>query len=150
MPVKMKSRQRITKVQLNVDANEDYMLLGIVSAEPDYKLSLSINRKLRLDLRHKVPIELNDEYGVNHQFSRFMDQSLNDGLTYNLISNKSGNAIFLKKLNKIDYLLQVLSAENNFNRENLILALRSVETITAVFPLEPGEIKDKNLQYLIL
>ena len=150
MPVKMKSRQRITKVQLNVDANEDYMLLGIVSAEPDYKLSLSINRKLRLDLRHKVPIELNDENGVNHQFSRFMDQSLNDGLTYNLISNKSGNTIFLKKLNKIDYLLQVLSAENNFNRENLILALRSVETITAVFPLEPGEIKDKNLQYLIL
>jgi len=150
MPVKMKSRQRITKVQLNVDANEDYILLGIVSAEPDYKLSLSINRKLRLDLRHKVPIELNDENGVNHQFSRFMDQSLNDGLTYNLISNKSGNTIFLKKLNKIDYLLQVLSAENNFNRENLILALRSVETITAVFPLEPGEIKDKNLQYLIL
>jgi hypothetical protein len=150
MPVKMKSRQRITKVQLDVDANEDFMLLGIVSAEPDYKLSLSINRKLRLDLRHKVPIELNDEYGVNHQFSRFMDQSLNDGLTYNLISNKSGNAIFLKKLNKIDYLMQVLSAENNFNRENLILALRSVETITAVFPLEPGEIKDKNLQYLIL
>jgi len=150
MPVKMKSRQRITKVQLDVDANEDYILLGIVSAEPDYKLSLSINRKLRLDLRHKVPIELNDEYGVNHQFSRFMDQSLNDGLTYNLISNKSGNTIFLKKLNKIDYLLQVLSAENNFNRENLILALRSVETITAVFPLEPGEIKDKNLQYLIL
>jgi hypothetical protein len=150
MPVKMKSRQRITKVQLDVDANEDYILLGIVSAEPDYKLSLSINRKLRLDLRHKVPIELNDENGVNHQFSRFMDQSLNDGLTYNLISNKSGNAIFLKKLNKIDYLLQVLSAENNFNRENLILALRSVETITAVFPLEPGEIKDKNLQYLIL
>jgi regulatory protein YycI of two-component signal transduction system YycFG len=150
MPVKMKSRQRITKVQLDVDANEDYILLGIVSAEPDYKLSLSINRKLRLDLRHKVPIELNDENGVNHQFSRFMDQSLNDGLTYNLISNKSGNTIFLKKLNKIDYLLQVLSAENNFNRENLILALRSVETITAVFPLEPGEIKDKNLQYLIL
>ena len=150
MPVKMKSRQRVTRVQLDVDANEDYMLFGIVSAEPDYKLSLSINRKLRLALRHKIPIELNDENGVSHQFSRFMDHSVNNGLTYNLISNKSGNAFFLKKLNKIDYLLQVHTAENNFNRENLILALRSVETITAVFPLEPGEIKDKNLQYLIL
>lgn len=150
MPVKMKSRQKITRVQLDVDANDDYMLLGVVSAEPDYKLSLSLNRKLKLALRHKNPIELNDENGVNHQFSRFTDHSVNTGITYNLISNKSGNAFLLKKLNKIDYLLQVQSNENNFSRENLTLALRSVETITAVFPLEPGEIRDKNLQYLIL
>jgi len=146
----MKSRQKITRVQLDVDTNEDYMLLGVVSAEPDYKLSLAINRKLKLSLRHKNPIELYDDNGVNHQFSRFTDHSVNDGLTYNLISNKSGNAFFLKKLNRIDYLLQIQSPENNFDLENITLALRSVETITAVFPLEPGGIRDKNLQYLIL
>lgn len=149
MPVKMKSGQKITRVQLDVDANEDYLLLGVVSAEPDYKLSLSINRKLKLALKHKNPIELNDENGVHHQFSRFTDHSGNSGLTYNLISNKSGRAFFLRKLNKIDYLLQVQSSENDYDRENLTIALRSVESITAVFPLDPGEIKDKNLQYLI-
>jgi len=149
MPVKMKSRQKITRVQLDVDANEDYLLLGVVSAEPDYKLSLCINRKLNLALKHKNPIELIDENGVHHQFSRFMDHSANSGLTYNLISNKSGRAFFLRKLNKIDYLLQVQSSENDYDCENLTISLRSLESITAVFPLEPGEIKDKNLQYLI-
>jgi hypothetical protein len=145
----MKSRQKITRVQLNVDAGTDFLLFGVVSAEPDYKLSLALNRKLGLSLKHKSPLELQDEKGSGLQFSRFSDQSRMSGQTYNLIANKNGKAILIKKLNKIDYLLQVHSPEGEIDRDEMTSALRSVDSITAVFPLEPDEIRDKNLQYLI-
>jgi hypothetical protein len=136
-------------VQLNVDAGTDFLLFGIVSAEPDYKLSLALNKKLKLSLKHKNPIELKDEKGADLQFSRFSDHSQISGQTFNLIANKNGRAIFIKKLNKIDYLLQVHSPESEINREEMTNALRSVDSITAIFTLEPDEIRDKNLQYLI-
>jgi hypothetical protein len=145
----MKSRQKITRVQLNVDAGTDFLLFGVVSAEPDYKLSLALNRKLGLSLKHKSPLELQDEKGSCLQFSRFSDQSRMSGQTYNLIANKNGKAILIKKLNKIDYLLQVHSPEGEIDRDEMTSELRTVDSITAVFPLEPDEIRDKNLQYLI-
>jgi hypothetical protein len=125
MPAKMKNRSKITRVQLNVDSSEDYSLLGIVSAEPDYKLSLT------------------------HHFSRFADNTLVNGYSVNLISNKSGRSLLLKKLNKIDYILQIHSYAKEFNPDELAIPLRSIDTITAVFVLETGDIRDKNLQYLI-
>jgi hypothetical protein len=35
----MKSSQKVTKLKLNIEQDNDYLLLGLVSAEPDYKLS---------------------------------------------------------------------------------------------------------------
>ena len=149
MPVKMKNRPKITRVQLNVNSNEDYTLIGIVSAEPDYKLSLALNRKLSISLKNSKPIELRGENGDDLHFSRFCDQTGTSGYMVNLISNKSGRSLLLKKLNKIDYIFQIHSYGKEFNSDEITLSLRSIDTITAVFILEPGEIRDKNLQYLI-
>jgi hypothetical protein len=149
MPAKMKNRQKLTRVQLDIVTNEDYSLIGIVSAEPDYKLSLTLNRKLSISLKNSKPIEIKGEKGDNLHFSRFSDHTDNKGYAVNLISNKSGNSLLLKKFNKIDYFLQFHSYSKEFYTEELTLTLRSIDTITAVFALETGNIRDKNLQYLI-
>jgi hypothetical protein len=149
MPVKMKNRTKITRVQLDIDSNEDYSLIGIVSAEPDYKLSLALNRKMRFSLKNSKPIEIKGENGDDLHFSRFSDHTGTHGYSVNLISNKSGRSLLLKKLNKIDYFLQVYSYSKEFNPDEITLSLRNIDTITAVFVLETVEIKDKNLQYLI-
>jgi len=145
----MKSRQKITRVILDPAQREDYLLLGVVSAEPDYKLSLAINRKLKISLKHKNPIETTNDQGISLHFSRFSDHSSDTGLTFNLVCNKSGGEFLLRKLNKIDYFLQVYSPDNDSDKDQLTLSLRSIETITAVFALDTTEIRDKNLQYLI-
>ena len=145
----MKNRSKITRVQLDVDSNEDHSLFGIVSAEPDYKLSLALNKKLSLSLKNSKPIETNGENGDVLHFSRFSDHTAVQGYAVNLISNKSGRSLLLKKLNKIDYILQVHSYAKGFNPDELTIPLRSIDTITAVFVIETGNIRDKNLQYLI-
>ena len=145
----MKSRQKITRVQLESETRNDYSLLGIVSAEPDYRLSLSINKALRISLKNDRPVEIAGLKTADKHFSRFSDHSGVHEISYDLISNKSGNEFLLGKLKKIDYIFQVYSPENDFELTTISASLRAIENITAVFVLDPTEIKDKNLQYLI-
>lgn len=145
----MKSRQKVTRVQLNITANEEFSLLGIVTSEPDYKLSLLLNRKLKIALKSTQPVEFKSESGTDLHFSKFSDLSGTPDLVYNLFSNKSGKESLIKKLNNIDFFLQIHSSENVLDSEAITASLRKIESITAVFILNPSSIKHKNLHYLI-
>ena len=145
----MKSQQKITRVQLENEDRKDFSLFGIVSAEPDYKLSLSINRTLKISLKNDDPVKLAGQNNSYLLFSRFSDHSVKHDISYHLISNRSGKDFLLAKLKKIDYLFQVYSPDNGFDVSRISLTLRAIDTITAVFLIDSGEIKDKNLQYLI-
>ncbi len=145
----MKSRQKITRVQLETGTSNDFSLFGIVSAEPDYKLSLSINKALKISLKNDKPVIVTTNKKQSLHFSRFSYNSGKHEISYNLISNKSGKDFFINKLKKIDYLFQIISTETESDGSLVTAPLRSIDSITAVFPFDPSEIKDKNLQYLI-
>jgi hypothetical protein len=145
----MKNRPKITRVQLNIGQNEDFSLIGIVSSEPDYRISLSLNKKLGISLKNSKPVVLKEEKNNELHFSRFSDHTGTHGFSVNLISNKSGNSLLIRKLKNIDYILQFYSYGQEFSTEDITLSLRTIDTITAVFIFEKGEIRDKNLQYLI-
>jgi len=145
----MKSIQKITRVHLKTNHKFDSILLGIVSAEPDYKLSLSLNNKIRISLKNMSPVIIVDEKGTELTFSRFADLNGTSGITYDLISNRSGKNFLLKKLKNIDYLFQLHDPDNEMNISQLSANIRELDTITGVFNIDLNIIKDKNLQYLI-
>ena len=139
---------KITRVQLKVTQNYKPALLGIVSAEPDYKLCLAINKNLNISLRNTSPVVIPDETSEK-SFSRFSDTRTSHGTLFDLISNRSGKNILLKKFKNIDYIFQIQDPDNETNTEKISASLRSIDHVTAVLSLDPGSIKDKNLQYLI-
>jgi hypothetical protein len=141
----MKRTQMVTRVKLDLGRNNDYILLGLVSSEPDYKLSFSLNKKLGISLRNISAINLTAE---DLTFSRFSNNNATDDLIYTLISNRSGKAYLLNKLKNIDYLLQIQVSQNDFDNERLTAELREIESVTAVFRIDTGTLKDKNLHYL--
>ncbi len=142
----MKSTQKVTRVKLKVEQNNDYILLGLVSSEPDYKLSLSLNKKFRISLRNIPPVSLTGNNKPDLTFSRFSNNDPTSGYRFTLISNRSGKNYLLEKLKNIDYLLQISDSEAELN---LITSnLREIDTITAVFNINSNTIKDKNLHYL--
>ncbi len=122
--------------------------IGIVSAEPDYKLSLHINKKFRISLKNSSLIKTIDEKGAEISFSRFSDSAKSHNLIYNLISNRSGSSFLLKKLKNVDYILQVYDSENGNTGDNIISLLREIESVSAVFKIDLSTFKDKNLKYL--
>lgn len=145
----MKSSQRITRVQLSMRQKEEVILLGIVSTDPDYKLSLALNKKFRISLKTVLPVKIVCDTGNELTFSRFSDINGSPDIIYNLISNRSGKNHLLKKLKNVDYIFQVQRPEIENDISLITASLREIESINAVFTIDLNTLKDKNLQYLI-
>jgi len=145
----MQNIQRVKRVQLKLNQINNFLLLGLVTSEPDYKLSLTLNNKFRISLKNISPVEISDDNESVLTFSRFSDTD-SSGIMYNLISNRSGKYFLLRKLKNIDYIFQVHDSEN-INNINLITdSLREIESVNAVFGIDTNTLKDKNLHYLTL
>ena len=145
----MRSSPKITRVQLKINQNSESVLVGIVSAEPDYKLSLSINKKLKISLKNSNSIIVPGEPGTEVAFSRFSDMSAAHGPAYELISNRSEKNFLLRKLKNIDYIFQIHNSGNALAADRIISLLRGTESVTAVFYIDQKSLKDKFLHYII-
>jgi hypothetical protein len=143
----MKPAKKITRVQLKISSDDEAPLLGIVTAEPDYKLSLTLNRTLLISLRNSDPVEITDESGIIRHFSRF-EYTSGHHISYSLISNRSENEVLIKKHPKIDYFFRINADEDEPDFESITATLRSIGSVTAVFLLNRKDIKDKNIEYL--
>jgi hypothetical protein len=144
----MRKTQRITKIHLSVNEQDIPVVIGIVSAEPDYRLSLALNKNLNISLKNTGAVEFQDDKGNELHFSRFSDSSGPDW-HFQLVSNRTEKEFMLKKLKNIDYLLLLQKTEKDFNPDRILSQLREIDTITGVFNIEIRTLNDKNLKYLI-
>jgi hypothetical protein len=141
---------KITRIKLVDKTNEEYSILGIVSTEADYKISQLLNKKLKLTLKNNKTLDIPGPDGMSISFSRYSCTSGIPEMSYNLISNRSEKNYLLKTVKNLDYIFQIFCGDRKCDTDRLIKTLREIEKITAVFSLDPREIKDKNLVYLTL
>ena len=142
--------QKVTKIRLDSPQNEGLTLFGIVSHEPDYKLSLALNQRIGISLKQSDPITIYDDIGNAHSFSRFTTSTTpSDEVAYTLSSNRSGSVFMLKKLKNIDYLFNIHNSGNINLELKISTILRETENIDAVFPIDMKTFSDKNISYLI-
>ena len=118
----MKSTQKVTRVKLNIEQNNYYILLGLVSAEPDYKLSLTLNKKFGIFLKNIPSFRLTENNKTEVTFSRYSNNADSEDLIIELISNRSGKNHLLNKLKNIDYLLQIQNSEKEVDINDINLA----------------------------
>jgi len=145
----MKSSLKITRIQLEVKRNDRFFLYGIVSADPDYKLSLALNKKMGIFLKNSSPLHLPAETGSELSFSRFSYTNHSGDIVYTLISNRSGKQFLLKKLKNIDYIFQVHCPGSENCNSKVTLLLKATDSVNAVFVIDMDTFNDKNLQYII-
>ena len=147
----MKHPQKITKIRLPATEDESFILFGIVSHEPDYKLSLTLNQRLGIALKNIDPVTILDtNNNIISSFSRFKTSGiLSDDTIYALTSNRSGSLFLLKKLKNIDYLFHIHHSEESDLNLKIASILRETENINAIFSIDMQALKDKNIYYLI-
>jgi hypothetical protein len=147
----MKKIQRITKVHLKIGKEEKCLLIGVVSAEPDYKLSLAINRKFGISLKSISPVNITSDTGPEFSFSRFSDSNGSKETIFTLVSNRFGKNFLIKKLKNIDYLFLIYNTEDESENDILPVTskLREIESVNAVFNIDVNSLRDKILHYLI-
>ena len=145
----MKGSQKITKIQLSVSEQDEPSVFGIVTSDPDYKLSLKLNNKLKIFLKGSAPLEADSKKNEKLYFSKFSDLSDAPDSVFHLISNRSGKNFFLRDLKNIDYILVLYDPGSKYKIEQITAILREIETITAVFNIDRKALKNKSLVYLI-
>lgn len=145
----MKTTPKIKRVHFKINQNDESVFLGIVSSEPDYKLSLALNKNLKISLKNSAPVIINDEPDNETTFSRFSDSSASQNLIYDLTSNRSGKNHLIRRLKNIDYIFRIYDPDNETNINQIISTLRKAECITAVFNINPESIKNRDLNHLI-
>jgi hypothetical protein len=145
----MKGPQKITKIQLSVTEQDEPSVFGIVTSDPDYKLSLKLNKKLTINLKGSDPLEADSKKNEKLYFSKFSDLSDAPDSVFHLISNRSGKNFFLRDLKNIDYILVLYDPGSNYKIEQITAILKEIETITAVFNIDRKGLKNKSLLYLI-
>jgi hypothetical protein len=142
----MSTGGKITRHTIPGEETPEFFFLGVVSAEPDYRLSVMINRRLGTDLRKcDAEIEARSDSG-KHFFSRFA--SVPPGFL--LVSNRSEGQVMLRKLKNIDFFLIICGKAERQKTEDLAALLREIPEITAVFVLDSSKISDRNLLLLTL
>ena len=125
---------------------EDYRfrLVGISSAENDYKLCWSLNQILGINLARIDNLEIYhkrlDDKQTFSQFEYFDEETL---LQYRLISNRSVNGYLLEEMTKLDYLLQISGDMDEGWLESLIEKMNSIYGIILAFPLYPTKMKSR-------
>jgi hypothetical protein len=144
----MKGSQKITRIQLSIDDQDKPVIFGLVTTDPDYKLSLKLNKKLGILLKNEDPVMI-DAAGSEVTFSRFIDSSGAPDTVFYLVSNRTGKYFLLKQLRNIDFLFLIHDLNREQSPAGLLLKLRTIDSVTAVFDIDFGTLKDKNLNYLL-
>ena len=140
----MSKAGKVTRHTITSEETPAFFFLGVVSSEPDYRLSVMMNRHLGTDFR-KCPddIIINTTTG-KHLFTCFASGTP----TLSLVSNRSEGATLISKLKNIDFLL-VFSCQHDRNKaEELTKSVREIPEVTAVFIFNSREISDKNISLL--
>lgn len=140
----MSPYRKITRLTIADEDRPAFIFLGVVSSEPDYRLSVMLNRYLGTELRKDLTdIKDTSTTGTN-TFSRFTDTHT----ALSLVSNRNEGSILIRKLKNIDFLLVIHGEPDKKRAEELAVKLRSVAEVTAVFVFDSREISDRNIALL--
>jgi len=145
----MKASPKIKRVTLDISVTGEWILYGIVTTEPDYKLSLILNRRFNISLRNTTPVTIIDDKANELIYSRFSNSSTTPGIICELTSNHSGNTSLIKRMKNIDYFFLIHDLYKETDPGALLTKLRETECITAAFKLDPDSIKDRNMKYIV-
>jgi len=144
----MKNPKKITRVQLSINEDDEPFVFGIVSSDPDYKLSLKLNNKLGVSLKNILPVETGNPEEKVELFSRFSDTSNSPDSSLFLVSNRSGNNFLIRKLKNIDFILVIHDHVNIYSQEIITEKIKEIDSVTAVFRIILKTINDRN-QHLL-
>lgn len=142
----MNREKKITRHTIPAADFPQFLFLGIVSAEPDYRISVMLNRHLGAGLRKCD----NDITAVTDSSENRFSCFVSDTPPCSLVSNHCEGGILLRKLRKIDFFFVISGAPDLKRTESLANTIRKIPGITAVFLFNSRTVNDPNVPLLAL
>jgi len=131
------------KIKLELTPDFDFILIGIVSFDQDYKLCWELNRELEMDFeKTEDHVLLHKKSGLSQDFSCFSFDDSKSYLSYKILKNRSENGYLLDALKNLDYLLVITGDIDNFPIDRFRSELVKLQSIQSCFKISPGEVKN--------
>jgi len=116
-----------------------FSIYAISCTENQIKTVWNINKSLEINLCDlNTPITA---YNSELFFPVFSDKSTFPEYTFNLIGNKSQEALLVKELPNIDFILEIIGEMSIQEKNAFIIKLKKMQGITAVIEVNPDRIK---------
>jgi len=143
------AKKSVNKINLIDEAGQSFVIFGIVSSEPAYKLSVLINQTLSISLKNADPVVIK-KADKTDRFSRFTDKSDLPRSSVSLIENRNEEQSLLRKFPNIDYLLvRSVEAGDKLEDEEYSSLLRTVKHITAVFIIDMERVETSVIEAIM-
>lgn len=138
----------MAKNKINNDFDYDFLMWGLSSSYPDYKLCWKLNQIFKWKLTRIKDIELFQNVDSEPLlFSHFEYPIPEDHYTIELIKQKNSGIPFLSELKNFDFLLIVRGERDFFNADEMTIYLNKIPGIQNAIAINIEKIKAK--QHLI-
>lgn len=122
----------------------DFILIGISSPEPDYKISWVLSHVFETEFVKKPNLEIiNTKFSDFQQFSVFEACFPNSENIIKIIANKCPDGFLIEELKNIDYFILLFVSKDKIDFKKYIELIKSKDEVVAAFIINPEELKSK-------
>ncbi len=139
----------MSKQQLNIEYDYDFLLLGLVCQAKDYRLCFEVNKKLGVEFNKidNTEIFLNKQNDASY-FSTYLYEN-EDEISFYIIFNRGTKNYLIPEQNKIDYFIVVKGPFRMEQKKELLSKLKEIKLILGVYELDVKKLKSKENFILI-
>lgn len=130
--------------KIKYDPEYNFELLGVSSADDDYKLSWHLSKLLNAEFVWLANLEIRDDRFSELQiFNVFECVTLPQTSNIKLIGNRANVGFLIEELKNIDYFILIFDCDNQTTIDSLISQIKTIESITGIFRLKPENLKSR-------
>jgi hypothetical protein len=132
-----------TVLKLKDDDEYDFVLVGIVCQQKDYRLCHELNKELELELKRVEDFEIQNARRSNKSLFSFFQYENKDADVFYVFSNKGKDDFLLPEHRNVDYLLMIKENFKRLNETQLLGNIKKISIVLGAYGLEVKKLKSK-------
>ena len=121
----------------------DFALIGIICHHRDYRICMSLNNKMEINLSKQDEYVVFNNKRMEDQTFSFYEYVNEEEDRYNLISNKSLKGFLLPEQNQIDYLFLIRYVRMEVDVTEILKRLKQIPIILGAYKLDTSKLKSR-------
>ena len=130
-------------LKISEEVKFDFALLGIICHHRDYRLCMSLNNKLEINLSKQDEYVIFNNKRMEDQSFSFYEYVNEEEDRYNLISNKSVKGFLLPEQNQMDYLFLIRYVRMEIDETEILIKLKQIPIILGAYKLDTSKLKSR-------
>ena len=130
-------------LKISEEVKFDFALLGIICHHRDYRLCMSLNNKLEINLSKQDEYVIFNNKRMEDQSFSFYEYVNEEEDRYNLISNKSLKGFLLPEQNQMDYLFLIRYVRMEIDETEILIKLKQIPIILGAYKLDTSKLKSR-------